>query len=367
MRSLPAAEPVPAAGLEPVSPPVHALRRALASPVLRVWGLITVMAVLAILLLVPVFFDEALMAIPVQLVPGFLVGLPPYTGVVLLALIFLGVESKVIHLHFGRSAQSFSMSEVPVVLGLFFLSPVGFLAARFLGSLTALVVVRRQSVLKVAFNLASFMLGSVVAIRVLRVAESGAIVRVEPAVMIGTLAAVAAENVVASLAVAAVLRVRGDSSGIQQLPGMIKAALLVALPTAAFVLLGVVVLRTEPLAAALFAIPIIVAYFAYQAYVSERQQQQGLEMLAESSRLLRRSPDTDAAVVALLEHLRRMFRADLAEITLLPAEPDGDNLRTTVVAGAEADIMRRIPAGTPDQLLVKAIEERRPILAANMA
>ena len=40
-------------------------------------------------------------------------------------------------------------------------------------------------------------------------------------------------------------------------------------------------------------------------------------MLYESTRILQRSPQIDQALVSLLDHARRMFRADVAEICLL--------------------------------------------------
>ena len=52
----------------------------------------------------------------------------------LLAAGFYLAEAKVIHLHIGRSAHSFSMSELPLVAGLFLVSPPAFIVARLVGS-----------------------------------------------------------------------------------------------------------------------------------------------------------------------------------------------------------------------------------------
>src|SRR5687768_10562943 len=53
-------------------------------------------------------------------------------------------EVAVVHLVLSRNAHSISLAEVPMVFGLFFVSPLWFVAARVLGSAVALVVHRRQ-------------------------------------------------------------------------------------------------------------------------------------------------------------------------------------------------------------------------------
>ena len=69
----------------------------------------------------------------------------------LLAVLFYVTEARVVHLHIGRSAHSFSMSEIPVVYGIFFFSPGQFIAARLIGAGTALILSRRQRSAKLGF------------------------------------------------------------------------------------------------------------------------------------------------------------------------------------------------------------------------
>ena len=86
----------------------------------------------------------------------------------LLAALFYLAEVCLVHLHFRRGAHSFSMSEVPLVLGLFFATPRELLLAQFVGCALALAVQRRQSLLKAAFNLANFAVTTSVAVFLLR-------------------------------------------------------------------------------------------------------------------------------------------------------------------------------------------------------
>ena len=57
-------------------------------------------------------------------------------------------------------------------------------------------------------------------------------------------------------------------------------------------------------------------FLAYGAYVSEREKHERLELLYQSSRILQHSPELDSALVALLDHARDMFRAEVAEVLL---------------------------------------------------
>src|SRR6266571_973235 len=71
-----------------------------------------------------------------------------------LALVFLLAEARVVHLHYRTEAHSLSLSELGLVLGLFFVSPSGLLLAQLCGAGVAVVVLRRQRPLKAIFNLA---------------------------------------------------------------------------------------------------------------------------------------------------------------------------------------------------------------------
>ena len=58
------------------------------------------------------------------------------------------------HIQVKREAQTVSVSELPLVLGLFFVGPVELVVARVVGSLLVFVLHRRSSPLKVLFNTA---------------------------------------------------------------------------------------------------------------------------------------------------------------------------------------------------------------------
>src|SRR3954468_2444938 len=71
---------------------------------------------------------------------------------------FIVSEKLVVHLEVDREAHTFALSEVPLAIGLFFVSPVALLLCRLGGECIALGIVERQRPLKLLFNLSIFAL-----------------------------------------------------------------------------------------------------------------------------------------------------------------------------------------------------------------
>ncbi len=255
-----------------------------------------------------------------------------------LAFACLLAETKVILVHFRRETHSFSLSEVPAVIGLFFVTPNEYMLAVLVGSGVALLVTARQSIVKVAFNLANFALIAVVTLAVFhRIALLGG-----PPGAVDWLAAFAAmlvAVVIGALTIASAISLSGGAPQFQKLPEMLKFGLVVALANTSLALLAVSVMWINPSAVLLLMIPLVTIFLAYRAYLSEREKHEQLELLYQSSRILQHSPELDSALVALLDHARAMFRAEVAEVILYPREESADALRTTSVHDREPEAM----------------------------
>ena len=94
--------------------------------------------------------------------------------------------------------------------------------------------------------------------------------------------------------------------------------------------------------------PTAIVFLAYRAYIGEREKHERLELLYESSRLLHYAPELDSAISALLDHARKMFRAERAEVLLFPgSEPVTRALRSSAggAAGPETMTPQVVPAG----------------------
>jgi diguanylate cyclase (GGDEF)-like protein len=247
-------------------------------------------------------------------------------------------ELRVVVVHFRRETHSFSLSEFPAVIGMFFLSPGEYLTAVLVGSAAALIIGSHQRVMKVSFNLANFILMAMVSLAVLY-----QFAHLDGAPHIGDwLAAFAAteiSTILTAVIVATVITVSGGAPQFEKLPEMIRFGSLVAFANTSLALLAVSILWLDPSLLWLLILPVLIVFLAYQAYVSEREKHERLELLYQSSRILQHSPELDSALVALLGHARTMFRAELAEVVLYARHPNEEALRTRSWHEGEPEIM----------------------------
>jgi diguanylate cyclase (GGDEF)-like protein len=286
-----------------------------------------------------------------------------------LAVLFYLVEVRVVHFQFRREAYSFSLSEIPLVIGLFLATPADLVMAYLVGGGAGLLIHRRPPPLKLFFNLSLFGLQAVVAILVFRqvVAPDGI------GSMISWAAAFAATftaNVLGLSAVGAAVRIVEGLHVGPRLNQAVHFGLAVGMTNTTVALMAVGVLSFDPVGFWLLAVPavlVLVAFRSYRAYVAERDQAESLELLYEATRILHGSSDLDAAVAALLTGARRKFRAELAQIVLF-----ADESRTTVVRATLGPDEVLIPMAAArfdpliDTLIARTLEEPRAHVAARV-
>src|SRR6185437_13066950 len=133
---------------------------------------------------------------------------------------------------------------------------------------------------KLAFNLAQFLLCSVVTVGVVQLLV-GETASFGPREWPTAFLASSAENMVGVFAVTAAISLAEGAPQHARVPRMLLMGAIVSLTNTSLALLLITVLFVEPAAAFLFGVPIVAVFVAYRAYVSERQQHEGLEMLYE--------------------------------------------------------------------------------------
>ena len=282
----------------------------------------------------------------------------------ILAVAYLAAETKVILVHFRRETHSFSLSEVPAVIGLFFVTPNEYLLAVLVGSGVALLVTARQSFVKVAFNLANFGLIGVVTLAVFhRIATPGG--APNSVDWFAAFAAMLVPVVIGALTIATAISLSGGAPQFQKLPEMLKFGLVVALANTSLALLAVSVMWIDLKAVLLLLIPLVTIFLAYRAYLSEREKHERLELLYQSSRIMQHSPELDSALVALLDHARTMFRAEVAEVVLYPRNDARDALRTTSIHDAAPAVMVPETIDLGSGLHGRVIDERRAFITTS--
>jgi diguanylate cyclase (GGDEF)-like protein len=284
--------------------PLRAFRGWLAGPS-RVWllngGLAVAAAATYLLLIRPLpALDSPLM--------------PPWW---LVALGFATAEVLVVHLQFRRDTHSFSISEIPLVFGLFFLPPDQLILALLVGSAGALVFHRNQPAIKLAFNLATLPLTASLAVMLFRAVLGGA----DPLGPVGwgaTFAATISANVLGLLLISLVITLATGTA--PEFFKLLGSGAVAAFFNTCLGLVTVTVLWLRPEAAWLPLVLAALMIVAYRIYGSVRHKHESLEVLYESTRRLQQSEDVEAVIGTFLAQARDMFRAERAEIMLLPTD-----------------------------------------------
>jgi hypothetical protein len=231
---------------------------------------------------------------------------------------FFMVEVLVVHLDVQREAQTISLSEVPIVIGLFFAAPTELIAGQAIGAGLALLFYRRQPFVKAAFNLAQFAVvtGTTIAVFRALVPDDDASV----AAWAAALAATVVADVLAALLVSGAIALVEGGMSLPRVREFIGFGNISTVANTGLGLLGVQLIRVDSVGALLLVVPVAVTYLAYRGFWRERQRSEHFAFLYDSMRRLSASRDIESAVDQLLVEARSMFRADVAGVVLLPAD-----------------------------------------------
>ena len=260
-----------------------------------------------------------------------------------LAIAFYLAETFVAHLHFRKQAHTLSASEIGLVLGLFFATPAGLLAAQMVGAGLALAVHRRQKAVKFAFNMVELPLCTGVALLIFRSFADPA--HVDAAAWGVALVAAAAAHVLGVLLVSSVIAVAEGRFSAPQLPQTLATSLVGVMATACLGLLGVELIQHDPRATLLLVLPLVACALAFRGYMQQREDREHLEFLYESMRATQGAPEFGLAVGELLVAARRLLRADYAEILLSSPTPGEPALRS--VSGPSGQMLMHPETLTP--------------------
>jgi signal transduction histidine kinase len=270
--------------------------------------------------------------------------------------------TEVFVLDVGRSGNErwLSLSEVPLVIGLVFSTPATIVAAQALGVGAVLVLYRRQKPLRCAFNIAHRAATTLVAVFVfvpiIQVAGS-----TWPIIWLAAFAATLSADLVggiltnAAIALSESARMRFD-----HVVGM-GTALTFAKTGLALV---VVMVMTQYLAGlVVVAIPVAAAFLAGRAHVKVRRERDDMVLLQRATGLAQRSLHPDEMLPLLLQHLRDMFHADIAEL-VLPDQKAKDHLASRVGPGGAVVILTPIDLDPTQGVWARVTAEGEGVLLA---
>ncbi len=311
-------------------------------------------------------FSSVLVAAAAALYAAFLAGQTsppsPSVGVPwwMVGVAFAAAEVRTVDVHFRREKHSYSLSEVPAVMGMYLLAPGDYFLAMLVGFGAALLWVRTGP-LKLTFNLANFAFMGAAMMSVFYVV-GGPVGDPDVKSWVGAFLGTSLAAVLSSLTIAAAISMSGGASQFQKLPEMVQFGQLVSVANTSLGLLAVSILWLDPQLLALLVVPLAAVFLAYRAYGSEKEKHQRLELLYQSSRILQHSPELDSTLGALLEHAREMFRAERAELLLWPRDDADDGLLTIAAHDGPTSAMVPAAVGGAAPLHGRVGRERHPFL-----
>jgi diguanylate cyclase (GGDEF)-like protein len=287
----------------------------------------------------------------------WIVGLEPLSSApfhipwwVLVPLFYIA-ERTVVHFSFNRHAHSFSLSEIPLVLGLFFAAPWAVVFGQAVGSCLALSLHRRQSPQKLFFNVSQFTLQAVVVTAIFRwIADTADPLGIRAS--IGTLAGVGAALMLANLLINSAIRLSGGRMTRSDMLQVLSLGSAAATMNTALALVAVNVAWTRPSSLWIALVPPVLLFVAYRAQVSQRQEHARLGAMYEATRELHGTPQVDVAVLAAARRALGMFGAARTEIILVQG-PDLADAFLTSVSSSDEKTMELV---SPSQLHPLVIE-----------
>ena len=244
---------------------------------------------------------------------------------------FVVAESSIVHVEFRRQSNMITLSELPLVIGLFVVSPLVLVGVRLAAAL-AVSLWQRRSPVKSAFNLALFTCEVVVAAAIF--CQIGSTDVSEPRSWLAVLAAIAAVTVLSIVSIQAVIRL---AQGPQPLTGNLVELVLspaIAVTTGIAGVAVLLVVRASGWAGLLLAVLGAMLFLAYRGYQKSYRQHASLRRVYAFSRLLERARSADAPLDAALNEARDVLNASRVTMRLVGANPvsvtvDGDGHVTT--------------------------------------
>jgi diguanylate cyclase (GGDEF)-like protein len=230
----------------------------------------------------------------------------------ILAILFGATEIWVFHLQFGREAKSISISEIPLVLGLFYTAPGPLMLGRVVGPAVIVILWRRQTPLKAALNMTLFYANGAVAISTFRLLGGGSVAD-GPRTWLAAVAAATLSIAVDLLVLSLILRWYTGGGRKDGVIGSLTG-LFIAASSSIVGIVSVLTLRLGPLATIPLLLAGAVLMIGYRSYSSLADRHTSLEKLFRFSRELNGAPATTEVLPAVLEQARQLMRAEVAEV-----------------------------------------------------
>ncbi|MBI2711048.1 MAG: sensor domain-containing diguanylate cyclase [Actinobacteria bacterium] len=278
----------------------------------------------------------------------------------LLALAFAAAEASVVHIEVGDDAHSFTLNELPLVVGLFLLGPWALVAARVTGGALTMAWTNRRSPVKLLFNVGLFAVEAAAAVVLFNVVRRVMPLSAPYVGWVAALAAVVVASVVDNVGVWMVIRIVGG--GAELSPRLLELAALSSAGTATVGLITEAIVVSDARGLVLVLALGGVLFLGYRKYASLLRRFASLRQLHDFTRALAAAPELSTMVNRSLEQARSVLNAARAELCLIDDEADERGGIRLVLDRAGVLRTEHVPGLRDDPLLVRMAERPEPLL-----
>ena len=257
-----------------------------------------------------------------------------------LAPVFVLASAFVFHVEISSEAYTFSVSEVPLILALFFSEPRDLLLARLLGEAAVLVLYERQALPKLLFNLSVFFAESTLALTVFGLL-AGTSEPLELHAWVSGWAAAAAASVLSTGAVWVVIRLHGGRADAGRL---LLAAGVTTTCNASLAAVAAVLMISDRVALIPLVLIASVVVAAYRGYNRLTKRYDGLQLLYQFTSVTSGAHRPAETLQNVLAEAGRLLRAGRALIALYET---GEQVPWLVVDHSEPDSGHLPPVTLP--------------------
>ena len=223
------------------------------------------------------------------------------------------LSASAVTLQFRRQGHTLSMTEIPVAIGLFALSPIALVLAKAAGH--ALDAVRRRWPLhKAVFNVSLVVFQVPVALLVFRAAVGDGVAGPRGWVAAG--AAVVTANVISAVAILAVISLTQPQVERTQLDVTVGKWLVVSLVETSLAMVAVEALRQEPLSGVLLTVVAFLVLSFTRAYASLRDRNDELAAVYDFGRSVAEPEDPEELPAFVADKVRDLLKAERADVLL---------------------------------------------------
>ncbi len=250
-----------------------------------------------------------------------------------LAVAFAIAEHAAIHLPLRRSAHSLPLDELPFVIGLVFINPLGLLTARIVGGAIGIMADRGTSMPRRGFSIAQYGASAALGITVAEAIAPGRGFAT-PADWVAAAAGTMVAGLVGLFAVLAAITLSEGAPDVRTLSHSIASSITITSVNVSVGVLAAFIAIADPRALVLLVPVAVFAVIGYHAYVDAHRHRTQLELTNDLLRAAALADGPEAALAGLLLRTAEALHATTATTILLSTDGHAPPWQVVVDAGS---------------------------------